>query len=326
MRMMKKAAWPLISAISMGAGTFIGAQYEKMYGLPNKQLGIDTIHGEKSKGSYILPLIEARSAPVDSNSLIAQNSDISDLNKPTVPSNRVSQIMRYGFPGLDNIRAFDDYVLSYDRRNRTAHWVFEHLNRDNTKHNDNVSRDKCEFFEDDSVHEYFRAKNSDYKKSGYDRGHLAAAANHRHSDSAMQQTFVLSNMAPQVGKGFNRDAWAMLEKYVRSLTKHFVNVYVCTGPLYLPRYENDGKLYVKYEVIGKNNVAVPTHFYKIVACEDKNGQIELLSFVMPNQPLPDNLQLNAYLVPLDTIERASGFLFFDKLPRNLVKRINGKKT
>jgi len=39
----------------------------------------------------------------------------------------------------------------------------------------------------------------DYKGSGYDRGHMAAAGNHRHSQAAMDQTFVLSNISPQVG-------------------------------------------------------------------------------------------------------------------------------
>lgn len=49
----------------------------------------------------------------------------------------------------------------------------------------------------------------------------------------------------------------------RKLARKNANVYVCTGPLYLPRLESDGNLYVKYKVIGKNNVAVPTHFFKV---------------------------------------------------------------
>lgn len=72
--------------------------------------------------------------------------------------NRVSQIMKYGFPGLDNVRSFDDYVLSYDRRNRVAHWVFEHLTTENTKPNDAVDRTKCEFKPDESIHQFFRYK------------------------------------------------------------------------------------------------------------------------------------------------------------------------
>lgn len=145
--------------------------------------------------------------------------------------------MRFGFPGLDNIRSLDDYVLSYDKRNKTAHWVFEHLNAESVQGNSTVDRSKCEFVEDSQVHPYFRSSNSDYKGSGYDRGHLAAAGNHKKHQTHCQQTFLLSNMAPQVGKGFNRDSWNRLEKHVRSLTKHNRNVYVCTGPLYLPRYD-----------------------------------------------------------------------------------------
>ena len=48
------------------------------------------------------------------------------------------------------------------------------------------------------MHPYFRATRGDYKGSGYDRGHLAAASNHRYSQKAMDQTFMLSNVSPQV--------------------------------------------------------------------------------------------------------------------------------
>lgn len=69
---------------------------------------------------------------------------------------RVSQIMKYGFPGLDHVRSYSDYVLSYDRRNRVAHWVFEHLTVDTVRKNDQVDRSKCEFKPDESIHPYFR--------------------------------------------------------------------------------------------------------------------------------------------------------------------------
>lgn len=81
----------------------------------------------------------------------------------------------------------------------------------------------------------FRSTNGDYKGSGYDRGHLAAAGNHKISKTHIEQTFFLTNMAPQVGNGFNRHSWNRLEKYVRKLTKVYTDVYVCTGPLYLPK-------------------------------------------------------------------------------------------
>lgn len=54
-----------------------------------------------------------------------------------------------------------------------------------------------------------------FQRSGYDRGHLAPAGNHRRTQNSINQTFYLTNMAPQVGRGFNRDKWNDLEKHVR---------------------------------------------------------------------------------------------------------------
>lgn len=161
----------------------------------------------------------------------AATAFVPDTPKPSQleQANRVSQIMKYGFPGLDNVRSYSDYVLSYDRRNRVAHWVFEHLTPENVKSNPSVDRSKCDFKPDESIHPFFRSLNSDYKGSGFDRGHLAAAGNHKSHQEHCEQTFYLTNMAPQVGSGFNRDSWNRLEKYVRKLTKVYPNVYVCTG-------------------------------------------------------------------------------------------------
>ncbi|EEZ97273.1 endonuclease G, mitochondrial [Tribolium castaneum] len=239
---------------------------------------------------------------------------------------RISQIMKYGFPGLDNIRSFDNYVLSYDKRNRVAHWVFEHITAESIKPNEGVDRSLCQFMPDESIHPYFRSLNSDYLKSGYDRGHLAAAGNHKCSQKLVEQTFYLSNMAPQVGVGFNRDAWNKLERYVRKLTKTYTNVYCCTGPLYLPRREPDGKNYVKYEVIGANHVAVPTHFFKVVVCETSDGKFEMESYVMPNQAISDETPLTSFRVPPESIEKAAGLLFFDNISRSKISKINGKKN
>lgn len=241
-------------------------------------------------------------------------------------ASRPAQIMRFGFPGTDSVRFLNDYVLSYDRRNRTAHWVFEHLTKESLAYNDKVDRSKCEFTEDPEVHPFFRSRNTDYKGSGFDRGHLAAAGNHRKCQRDVEETFFLSNMSPQVGRGFNRDSWNRLEKHVRHMTKRYKNVYVCTGPLYLPRTESDGKKYVKYQVIGTNHVAVPTHFFKVAVGETEHGEVDLESYVMPNAVIDDNIPLQSFLVPVDTIERASGLLLFDKIPKERLRLINGKDT
>lgn len=106
--------------------------------------------------------------------------------------------MRYGFPGFDNIRSYSDFVVSYDRRNRVPHWVFEHLTPETVRKSAGVDRAQCDFKEDASIHEYFRSTNADYKRSGYDRGHMAAAGNHQSHQHHVNETFHLTNMAPQV--------------------------------------------------------------------------------------------------------------------------------
>lgn len=111
---------------------------------------------------------------------------------------RISQIMKYGFPGMDNIRSYSDFVLSYDRRTKVPHWVFEHLTPVSVTKSQDVDRAKCDFQEDVSLHPYFRSANHDYKGSGFDRGHMAAAGNHRIHQQHCDETFNLSNIAPQV--------------------------------------------------------------------------------------------------------------------------------
>lgn len=95
------------------------------------------------------------------------------------------------------------YAALYSRVHRHPFWVLEHLTADNLKGDGN--RNKSRFKEDQSIPELFRAKLSDYWSSGFDRGHMAPAADAKRNQAAMDETFYLSNICPQVGEGFNRD-------------------------------------------------------------------------------------------------------------------------
>nr|XP_039330907.1 endonuclease G, mitochondrial isoform X2 [Saimiri boliviensis boliviensis] len=149
------------------------------------------------------------------------------------------ELAKYGLPGLAQLKSRESYVLCYDPRTRGALWVVEQLRPERLR--GDGDRRACDFREDDSVHAYHRATNADYRGSGFDRGHLAAAANHRWSQKAMDDTFYLSNVAPQAPH-LNQHAWNNLEKYSRSLTRSYQNVYVCTGPLFLPSQRPFGSL------------------------------------------------------------------------------------
>ena len=174
------------------------------------------------------------------------------------------------------------------------------------------------------VPEKFRAHLKDYFRSGYDRGHQVPAADAKWSQEAMNETFYLSNMCPQVGDGFNRDYWAHFEDFCRRLTKKYPSVRIVTGPLYLPKKDADGKWRVSYEVIGNPpNVAVPTHFYKVLLAEDgvKGGVVAIGAFVLPNAPISNSVKLTEFEVPIDIVERASGLEFLNKLDVGRRKRL-----
>lgn len=123
-------------------------------------------------------------------------SEINTYQPGQVAVSKSTAVMKYGFPSLSNIKSRESYVTSYDPRNRTAAWVIEQLNVETIT--GTSDRKFCDFKEDDSVHVYHRSSNADYKGSGFDRGHLAAAANHKWSQKAMDDTFYLSNVSPQV--------------------------------------------------------------------------------------------------------------------------------
>jgi endonuclease G len=143
------------------------------------------------------------------------------------------------------------------------------------------------------------------------------AADCKFSQEAMDDTFYLTNMCPQVGSGFNRDYWAHFEDFCRRLTTKYESIRIVTGPLYLPQLQPDGKWRVSYEVIGTPpNVAVPTHFYKVIVAEGgtPDGPVTVGAFVLPNAAINNHTKLTEFSAPLEIVERASGLEFMSKLP------------
>ncbi|GAA5866982.1 hypothetical protein JCM3774_003745 [Rhodotorula dairenensis] len=222
------------------------------------------------------------------------------------------------------------YTAAYDRRNRIPAWTAEHLNSASLK-SGGGDRQSATFREDPDVPEMFQAKLLDYFRSGYDRGHMVPAADAKQSQQAMSETFLLSNIAPQVGDGFNRHYWAYLEAFCRDLTKSFEDVYVFTVPLFLPKRDGrDGKWRVTYEMTGPQggapNVAVPTHFAKVLIASraPRHPSLALVSpkqagtvfadgkewvqgaFVLPNESIPDETRLESFVVPVEAVERSAG--------------------
>ncbi|TFY79392.1 hypothetical protein EWM64_g4625 [Hericium alpestre] len=253
--------------------------------------------------------------------------------------NTVSSIMlKYGNPGpISDTLVRKAYVAAYDRRLRHPAWTAEHLTSaslgksgpEAPSDGEKGDRGKSTFQEDESLPVVFRAKLQDYFRSGYDRGHMVPAADAKSSQAAMDETFLLSNIAPQVGAGFNRHYWAYLEDWCRRLTGNFSDVYVFTVPLYLPQRGADGKWRVSYEVIGNApNVSVPTHFAKVVLASRPSSpstphipEISTGAFVLPNAIIPDEAPLESFVVPVDVVERAAGLTLFSDTIKSGSKHI-----
>ena len=147
---------------------------------------------------------------------------------------------------------------------------------------------------------------------------MVPAGNNKHSQSAMDETFFLTNVVPQ-NIDNNSGYWNLLEMKCRQLAKEtYDDVEIISGPLWIPEAtDENGKRFVRYEVIGKNDVAVPTHLYKIILGR-KGDRLDLASFVVPNRPIDIKRPLTEFRVPLENLERIAGILFFPRLDRNSV--------
>lgn len=190
------------------------------------------------------------------------------------------------------------YTLSYNEDAECASWVAYELTRSEVL-SQAAERDD-DFREDDAVLTG-SASLEDYRKSGYDRGHLAPAADFKWSEEAMSDTFYMSNMTAQ-NPSFNRGIWADLEAVVRTNAYYSGSLYVVTGPVL-----TDGP----YERIGENGVAVPKRFYKVLLsyCED---EVKAIAFILENEN--SDRRLESFATSVDEAEEITGLDFYPALP------------
>lgn len=221
-------------------------------------------------------------------------TDISSkLEIPTDPQNRPDiRLKRTG------------YTASYNKDYKTPNWVGWELTRKETT---GQEERKNRFLPDPDVPAP-RAEHDDYTNSGYDRGHMAPAADMKWSPKAMEESFYLSNICPQDQK-LNRDDWSDLEESCRGWAKKYGTVYITCGPIY------DRK---RPRRIGKNKVAVPDRFFKVILIYNRKNPIAM-GFVFDNKA--HHQPLRHYMVSVDDVEAITGYDFFAKLPDEVENRI-----
>ena len=193
------------------------------------------------------------------------------------------------------------YIICEDKTHRVPRWVTYRLGRENLR--DNVQRESNPFHADRRLPRGERSEQSDYAHTGYDMGHMAPAGDFHRGARAMYETFLMSNMAPQ-RPNLNRVIWRRLEDQIRRIARDHGTIWVFTGPLYLNAAGNAAVAPDKF--IGRNRVAVPTHYFKIVLCEHADHNQEMFAFIMPNQQAPFARPALDYLVSVDSVERLTG--------------------
>lgn len=152
------------------------------------------------------------------------------------------------------------------------------------------------------------ARNQDYVHSGFDRGHLVPAGDMVFCDTAMRESFFLSNISPQT-PAFNRGIWSSLEQQVRDYAENFKEVYVVTGPV----------LKEGLETIGESEVSVPEDFYKAVLVYNDSIQ-QGIGFILPNEAGTKN-SLYCYSISLDSLESITDIEFFPLVNRRYKKNV-----
>ncbi|HEY3371448.1 MAG TPA: DNA/RNA non-specific endonuclease [Prolixibacteraceae bacterium] len=188
------------------------------------------------------------------------------------------------------------YSFLYKEEYEQSSWVAYELTKEETQ---KVVKRSNQFKPDPAV-STLTANNADYAGSGYDKGHLAPAADMGWSATTMAESFYFSNMSPQV-PGFNRGIWKKLEELVRSWAIENNSLLIVTGPVL-----KDG-----LKTIGPDHVAVPELFYKVIL-DNHEPEIKGIAFLIPNASQSASLQ--SFVVPIDSVESVTGIDFFPNFP------------
>ena len=225
----------------------------------------------------------------------ASSSPVAGMEIPSRLYDREEQIIRHA-----------GCTVSYNEYWRLPNWVAYELTAKETR--GTVGRTN-RFLVDPQIIGA-AAETSDYTHSGYDRGHMAPAADMKWSAQAMKESFYMSNICPQL-HNLNAGDWKDLEEQVRVWAQRYGAVYVVCGPVV-------GK---SPKRIGVNKVAVPERFYKVLLLHGGKRQ-QAIGFVMEQKK--GNRPLSAYAVSVDRVESLTGIDFFPSLPDDVEKQLEAQ--
>ncbi|MEY3979762.1 MAG: hypothetical protein RLZZ375_1191 [Pseudomonadota bacterium] len=194
---------------------------------------------------------------------------------------------------------FEAFAVLHSGVSRTPLWSAEYLTRDSLKAAREIPRADS-FHAEPALPPGQGAELADYVRSGFDRGHMAPAAD-MPTTQAQHESFSLANVVPQNRKN-NQILWSAIEGATRHLTNLRGELYVITGPVF------EGE---KLDRIN-GRVLVPTHVFKAVL---DPATLEAAAWLAPN-----NDSGEYQVTSIDSLERRIGFKLFPKLPESAKQR------
>jgi endonuclease G len=242
------------------------------------------------------------------------------------------------------------YVLSHNNDTKTPDWVFEQL--DKSQFEGKHKRPKLTFKTETNVPPDKAAHDTDYRKSGFDRGHQAPSDDFKAKPEWMVESFILSNIVPQQGVGFNQHIWKNFEELTRDIASNRGRVYVITGPVYRDANGKAPVITAKFNRCGHEiKLQSPNNKREICAAKNKNPSAKCDAGVAVPVGLfkiiydPGWPMVNAYIVPnvdhteageassptdylkqfqvtVHVVERYTGIEFFRDLPTRDRNRLN----
>lgn len=160
-----------------------------------------------------------------------------------------------------------------------------------------------------------RIEPGDYTRSGFDRGHMAPnfAVALRHGRRGQEETFLMSNIAPQ-RHALNAGPWEALERRIaRNYPGRFGEVWIIAGPILGARPE---KL--------RGRVAVPEAFFMVIV-DESEGRVRAQAFILP-QDAPEDASPAKYLASIDDIEHRTGLDLLHELPDEVERALESLRV
>lgn len=233
-----------------------------------------------------------------------------DRGETTDKSAPITDDLPYELPRLNNHQPEQviehlGYTVSYNPQWLVPNWVAYELTHSETF----GEQERSNHFKPDPLVKGDPVMTSDYSKSGYDRGHMAPAADMKWSEQAMRESFYMTNICPQT-HSLNAGDWKDLEELARDWAQQYGSIYIACGPIMEANYQTIGKTH---------SIAVPSAFYKVFLRKICNGGWTSIGFIMPNKA--GNRPLMTYMYTVDEVEKQTGLDFFYNLPDSIESQV-----